>query len=142
MAVSAVFFLDVKGRVIIYRDYRGDISPRYADRFITKLSELEESSRLSPVIHDEGVTYVWLQVSNLYLLAVTRTNVNAMATVTFLHSLVTIFKAYFEVCELPDRRYAARRGVAELELQLGRIGILVLFTENTACQNGSRAGRL
>ena len=64
MAVSAVFFLDVKGRVIVHRDYRGDISPKYADKFMAKINELEENARLTPVIYDEGgVSYVYLQVN-------------------------------------------------------------------------------
>lgn len=99
MAVSAIFFLDVKGRVIIYRDYRGDISPKYAERFITKVNELEEGGKLSPVLHDDGVTYVYLQHANLYLLAVTRTNVNAASIMLFLHRLVDVFKHYFQELE-------------------------------------------
>lgn len=40
-----------------------------------------------------------LQHSNLYLLAITRTNVNAAAILVFLHKLIEIFKHYFqEVC--------------------------------------------
>ncbi len=97
MAISAIFFLDVKGRVIVYRDFRGDVSPKSAERFITRLNELEENSKQSPIIQDEGVTYIYLQVSNLYILAVTRTNVNAAAVVVFLHSLVDVFKHYFQV---------------------------------------------
>ena len=95
-SISALFFLDVKGRVIIYRDYRGDISPKYAERFMTKINELEENSKLSPIISDEGVTYIYLQVSNLYIVAVTRTNVNAAAIVVFLNRLVEVFKHYFQ----------------------------------------------
>jgi AP-1 complex subunit mu len=96
MAISAIFFLDIKGRVIIYRDYRGDVSPRYAERFMTKVNELEENSKLTPIIADEGVSYIYLQVSNLYILAVTRTNVNATSIVVFLHRLVEVFKHYFQ----------------------------------------------
>jgi AP-1 complex subunit mu len=99
MAVSAIFFLDVKGRVIIYRDYRGDVSPKHAERFITKVNELEESGTLTPVIHDDGVSYIYLQHSNLYLLAVTRTNVNAASVMLFLHRMVDVFKHYFQELE-------------------------------------------
>ncbi len=37
------------------------------------------------------------KVSNLYLLAVTRTNVNACSTLVFLHRMVDVFKHYFQV---------------------------------------------
>jgi AP-1 complex subunit mu len=99
MSVSAIFILDVKGRVLIYRDYRGDVSTKFADKFMSKLNESEDSGKLSPVLHDEGVTYIYLQHSNVYLLAVTRQNVNATAVVVFLHRLVDVFKHYFEEVE-------------------------------------------
>jgi AP-1 complex subunit mu len=99
MSVSAVFVLDVKGRILIYRDYRGDISIKYAEKFMSKVNELEDSGKLSPVICDDGVTYIYLQHSNVYLLAVTRDNVNATAVVLFLHRLVEVFKHYFQELE-------------------------------------------
>mmetsp|Transcript_34508 Transcript_34508/g.76668 ORF Transcript_34508/g.76668 Transcript_34508/m.76668 type:complete len:426 (-) Transcript_34508:874-2151(-) len=98
--ISAIFILDVKGRVIISRDYRGDISPKCAERFMTRLNELEVESKLTPIIHDEaGISFVYLTVSNLYVLAVTRTNVNAASVVCFLHRLVDVFKHYFQELE-------------------------------------------
>ena len=99
MSVSALFVLDVKGRILIYRDYRGDISIKYAEKFMTKINELEDSGKLSPVMHDDGVTYIYLQHTNVYLLAVTRENVNATAVVLFLHRLVDVFKHYFHELE-------------------------------------------
>ncbi|KAF5833389.1 Mu1-adaptin [Dunaliella salina] len=98
-AVSALFFLDVKGRVILHRDYRGDVSPKVAERFMNKLNELEEVSGIAPIICDEGITYIYTQVSNLYLLAVTRSNVNAATVVVFLHRLIGVFKHYFQNLE-------------------------------------------
>ena len=40
-AASALFLLDIKGRVLIWRDYRGDVSAVDAERFFTKLIEKE-----------------------------------------------------------------------------------------------------
>ncbi|CAD7702756.1 unnamed protein product [Ostreobium quekettii] len=99
MAVSALFILDLKGRVIISRDYRGEVPMTTAERFITKLNELEESGRLSPVVNDGGVSYVWVQHANLYLMCVTRRNLNAASVVLFLHRLVEVFTEYFEELE-------------------------------------------
>jgi hypothetical protein len=99
MSVSAIFVLDVKGRILIYRDYRGDVSTKFAEKFMSKVNESEDSGKLSPILHDEGVTYIYLQHSNVYLLAVTRQNVNATAVVTFLHRLIEMFKYYFETVE-------------------------------------------
>lgn len=55
MALSSLYFLDNKGKIIIGRDYRGDISNSCAEKFISKITELEECGRLSPVVSDEGI---------------------------------------------------------------------------------------
>ncbi len=51
---------------------------------------------MKPIIHEEGITYAYISHNNLYLLAVTRTNVNAVSTLYFLHRMVDVFKFYFE----------------------------------------------
>ena len=43
-AASALFLLDIKGRVLIWRDYRGDVSALDAERFFTKLIEKQVPS--------------------------------------------------------------------------------------------------
>lgn len=48
-AVSALFLLDIKGRVLIWRDYRGDVTAIEAERFFTKLIEKEVHSFFSPI---------------------------------------------------------------------------------------------
>ncbi|KAK9916309.1 hypothetical protein WJX75_001084 [Coccomyxa subellipsoidea] len=99
MAASAVFILDLKGHVILFRDYRGDVPIRYAERFITKLNELEEAGKVTPIISDEGVSYLYVQYSNLYLLIVSRENVNAASMLLFLHKLREVFVHYFNELE-------------------------------------------
>ena len=66
------------------------------DRFISKLNEAEEETdKASPVLVDEGICFIFVPYSNLYLLAMTRENVNAAAVLVFLHKLKDIFKQYF-----------------------------------------------
>lgn len=40
-AASAIFLLDMKGRVLIWRDYRGDVSAPQAERAFAKLMDGE-----------------------------------------------------------------------------------------------------
>lgn len=54
MAVSALHFLDTRGRVILSRDYRGDIPQSQVERFYSKLNDLEDSGHLTPVVYDDG----------------------------------------------------------------------------------------
>jgi hypothetical protein len=57
---------------------------------------VDTEADIKPVIHDEGITYSYVTYNSLYLLAVSRTNVNAVAVLYFLHRLVDVFKFYFE----------------------------------------------
>ncbi|GLJ52496.1 hypothetical protein SUGI_1116990 [Cryptomeria japonica] len=99
-AASALFLLDMKGRVLIWRDYRGDVSSAQAERFFSKLIEKEGDPALqNPVVYDNGVTYMFIQHNNIYLMTASRQNSNAASSLLFLHRLVDVFKHYFEELE-------------------------------------------
>ena len=77
MVLSCLYFLDLKGKVLICRDYRGDIDPKHADDFMDLLLERElsvtaEDSELSvervqpPIFTHNGVTYCYVKYNNLY----------------------------------------------------------------------------
>ncbi|GAB2280498.1 AP-1 complex subunit mu-2 [Dionaea muscipula] len=99
-AASALFLLDIKGRVLIWRDYRGDVSAAQAERFFTKFIEKEgDPQSQDPVVYDNGVTYMFIQHSNVYLMTASRKNCNAASLLLFLHRVVDVFKHYFEELE-------------------------------------------
>ncbi|KAL6618861.1 hypothetical protein ACP70R_034000 [Stipagrostis hirtigluma subsp. patula] len=100
-AVSALFLLDIKGRVLVWRDYRGDVSAAQAERFFTKLLDKEGDAEVhSPVVHDDaGVSYMFIQHNNVFLLTAARQNCNAASIILFLHRVVNVFKHYFEELE-------------------------------------------
>ncbi len=52
--------LSPQGKIIISRNYRGDIPTSVAEKFALKLSETE--TELPPVFTEEGVTYVFIKV--------------------------------------------------------------------------------
>ncbi|KAK9119788.1 hypothetical protein Scep_017881 [Stephania cephalantha] len=88
-AASALFLLDIKGRVLIWRDFRGDVSAVQAERFFTKLIEKEgDPESHDPVVYDNGVTYMFIQHNNVYLMTASRQNCNAASLLLFLHRLV------------------------------------------------------
>jgi len=133
MAASALFILDLKGRVILSRDYRGDVPPKSVESFISRVNELEETGtatgmllgifpwhlscpwlpslhfwcpetrglagKLTPVIYHDGISYTYVQYSNLYLLIASRANINAAAFLGFLHKLKEVFVHYFNELE-------------------------------------------
>jgi len=60
-AASALFLLDIKGRVLVWRDYRGDVSAVQAERFFTKLIEKEVSFlSFSPLFIWHLIQFNWL----------------------------------------------------------------------------------
>lgn len=99
-AASALFLLDMKGRVLIWRDYRGDVSAAQAERFFAKLIEREgDPASHDPVVYDDGVTYMFIQYNNVYVMMASRQNCNAASLLLFLHRVVDVFKHYFEELE-------------------------------------------
>ena len=116
MVLSCLYFLDLKGKVLISRDYRADIDATHAEEFMDLLLERElsvtaEDSELSvervqpPVFTHNGVTYCYVKYNNLYrkkqddkvtfsliflVLGMSRRNSNAMLILQFLHNVIQV----------------------------------------------------
>lgn len=65
MTISAIYFLDNKGKVIISRDYRSNTSHKCVERFVSRVLE-EDENDLKPVFEEDGTNYVYVKHSNLY----------------------------------------------------------------------------
>ena len=98
MTASAVFILDLKGKVIISRNFRGDVPMSCAERFATLLLDEEEGTS-APLIIDKGISYCYIKYNNLYLMACTKRNSNAATLFLFLYHIVAVFKDYFRELE-------------------------------------------
>lgn len=97
---SAIFFLDLKGKTLLARNYRGDIPMSAVEKFPVLLSEAEEeSSSVPPCFSDDGINYLYIRHNNLYLLALTKRNSNAAEILLFLHRIVEVFTEYFKELE-------------------------------------------
>lgn len=90
MVASAVYILDLKGKVIISRDYRGDIPASAPEQFMALLMASEEqggedgeghgcggggptggasnfgSGVATPIMTHNGTTYIYMRCNNLY----------------------------------------------------------------------------
>ncbi|KAL7751793.1 AP-1 adaptor complex mu subunit Apm1 [Sorochytrium milnesiophthora] len=90
MVASAVFVLDLKGKVLIARNYRGDIPMNTIDKFMPLIAEQEEDeAEMSPVFCDEqGINYLYIKYNNLY-----------STILVFLHKLTEVFAEYFKEVE-------------------------------------------
>ncbi|CAM9141733.1 unnamed protein product [Ectocarpus fasciculatus] len=94
MVASAVFIMDLKGKVIISRNYRGDIPLNVAERFSLYVQEKDEVE-MRPVFSIDGLTFVYIKCNNIILMSVTKRNSNISLLLFFLYRLTNVFKDYF-----------------------------------------------
>ncbi|QLQ80496.1 hypothetical protein HG537_0D04960 [Torulaspora globosa] len=99
--VSAVSFCDSKGKPILSRRYRDDVSLSAMDKFATLLAELEEeSSVVPPCLNHNGTYFLFIQHEDLYVVALsTSLGTNAAQVFTFLHRLVEALGDYLKTVE-------------------------------------------
>ena len=99
MSASAVFILDLKGKVLISRNYRGDVDMNQIDRFMGLMMEKEEDGLITPVFRLNDINFIWIKCNNLYLVAISKTNANVTLVFSFLHKIVNVFTEYFKEME-------------------------------------------
>lgn len=58
-------------------------------KFVFKLLQGDPQSH-DPVVYDNGVTYLFIQHSNIFLMTATRQNCNAASLLFFLHRTVDV----------------------------------------------------
>uniref|UniRef100_A0A673KFK8 Adaptor related protein complex 1 subunit mu 3 n=1 Tax=Sinocyclocheilus rhinocerous TaxID=307959 RepID=A0A673KFK8_9TELE len=96
--VSSIFlYLNVK--VLICRNYMGNVDMSEIDNFMPIMMKREEDADLSPVVIHGSTHYLWIKHSNLYLVAITKRNTNAALVYSFLYKLVEVFIEYFKSLE-------------------------------------------
>ncbi|ODV80322.1 AP-1 complex subunit MU-1 [Suhomyces tanzawaensis NRRL Y-17324] len=99
---SQIHFLDIKGKPLLSRDYKGDIPSNTIDKFPLLLLELENSHEdgdYKPFINSQGINYIYINHNNLYLCALSRKNENIMAIIIFLSKLIEVLTQYFKSLE-------------------------------------------
>ncbi|XP_054529555.1 AP-1 complex subunit mu-2 isoform X5 [Pan troglodytes] len=99
MSASAVFILDVKGKPLISRNYKGDVAMSKIEHFMPLLVQREEEGALAPLLSHGQVHFLWIKHSNLYLVATTSKNANASLVYSFLYKTIEVFCEYFKELE-------------------------------------------
>ncbi|UXI17419.1 hypothetical protein NH340_JMT03362 [Sarcoptes scabiei] len=99
MSASAIYFLDLKGKVLISRNYRGDTDMNIIDKFMNLVIEREEESLLNPIIRYQDSTFMYIKFNNLYIVVTTKKNANVALIFAFLHKVVAVFSEYFKELE-------------------------------------------
>jgi AP-1 complex subunit mu len=63
--ISAIYFLDRKGKIIIFRNYRGEVVQDISECFQNQVLQLEEVN-MKPTFTHDNVHYCWVKHSNIY----------------------------------------------------------------------------
>lgn len=62
--------MDLKGKILLSRDYRGDVPIEgAAEKFLDLLGQAADEERrapVGPVIYNEGISYIHIRHNNLY----------------------------------------------------------------------------
>lgn len=105
---SQIHFLDIKGKSLLSRDYKGDIEANAIEKFPLLLLELENEAEINgvsdessykPFINHQGINYIFIQHNNLYVCALTLKNENVMSIVIFLSKLIEVLTQYVKTLE-------------------------------------------
>jgi len=64
---SVIAILDLKGKPLIQRSYRDDVSPSHIERFLPLILDMEEEGQqVTPCFTNQGVNFMHIRHSNLY----------------------------------------------------------------------------
>jgi len=75
--LSALFLINAKGEIVIYRFYRDDVTLNAANTFRLQVIAAKEAGTAPPVKNIEGNTFLYIRHKDMFFVAVTRTNANA-----------------------------------------------------------------
>ncbi|CAL8092585.1 unnamed protein product [Calicophoron daubneyi] len=95
MVLSGLYILDNRGKVLIYRNYRGDIENSAIEKFLPFAMEREDEGNLIPVLQLGDLTFTYVKYNYLYLVCLMRRNANVAMAISFLYKLINIFLEYF-----------------------------------------------
>jgi len=101
MVLSGIYILDNKGKVLISRNYRGDIETNVVDKFIGLVMDKEEEGQTTPLLRCEqdDCSFTYIRRNNLFLVATTKKNSNVAMMFALLHKICSVFEDYFKDVE-------------------------------------------
>lgn len=99
MSISAIYILDVKGKVLISHNYRGDLESNVIEKFMPLLMEKEEEGLLTPILQTNDCTFAYIKTNNLFIVSTTKKNANIALVFVFLHKIVRVMMEYFKELE-------------------------------------------
>ncbi|KAG8476860.1 hypothetical protein CXB51_030333 [Gossypium anomalum] len=94
VAASAIYFLNLRGDVLINRLYRDDVGGNMVDAFRMHIMQTKELGTC-PVRQIGGCSFFYMRISNVYIVIVVSSNANVACAFKFVVEAVALFKSYF-----------------------------------------------
>lgn len=91
--LSGVLLFNQKGELLIMRAFRQDMRPRLADVF--RIQVISNAQIRSPILTLGSTTFSHIRSENIYIVGVSKGNVNSALVFEFLYKLVNLGKSYF-----------------------------------------------
>jgi AP-2 complex subunit mu-1 len=77
MCLSALFLINSKGEIVLFRLYRDDVTLSAANAFRLQVIAAKEAGSAAPVRSIEGNSFLYIRHKDMFFVAVTRSNANA-----------------------------------------------------------------
>ena len=91
--LSGILLFNQKGELLILRAFRQDMRPRLADVF--RIQVISNAQIRSPILTLGSTTFSHIKSENIYIVGVTKGNVNSALVFEFLYKLVNLGRSYF-----------------------------------------------
>jgi AP-2 complex subunit mu-1 len=91
--ISGILIYNQKGENLIYRAFRSDCRPRFADIF--RIHVISNPAVRSPILTLGSTSFCHVRHENIYLVAITKSNANAAMVFEFLERLKGLGRSYF-----------------------------------------------
>eukprot|EP00768_Dysnectes_brevis_P001386 gnl/Dysnectes_brevis/1346_a1511_2814.p1 GENE.gnl/Dysnectes_brevis/1346_a1511_2814~~gnl/Dysnectes_brevis/1346_a1511_2814.p1 ORF type:complete len:442 (+),score=126.54 gnl/Dysnectes_brevis/1346_a1511_2814:20-1345(+) len=95
---SIFWILNLRGKHVISRDYRGDVPSSALAPFVSRVVEGEdepECGYIAPIFSIDGVVYAFVKTNSLYFVSASRSDMNCFVMIEFLERVAGIIKSYF-----------------------------------------------
>jgi AP-2 complex subunit mu-1 len=91
--LSGILLFNQKGELLILRAFRQDMRPRLADVF--RIQVISNAQIRSPILTLGSTTFSHIKSENIYIVGVSKGNVNSALVFEFLYKLVNLGRSYF-----------------------------------------------
>lgn len=95
-ACAALYFINLRGDVLLERRFRDDVDRDLAEHFRTLILNSKDQVIQTPVRSFGSSNYIYLRHNDIYILSLTRNNSNVMMALKFMTSLVDLFRSYIQ----------------------------------------------